>query len=622
VPPSKSAGRGAFIVSLKPECECQITGFAVAAGYVCEFACVLGFDIKRLFSAYGSLCARWVNERVPGPARGAHQRFFQAALAMPLCAAFAAPAALMSGMTLQTAFAALAALLGAGLALAAFVSLTGRLRAGLFTMAALTGGAFSLITPFSGVLTLLPLALLTGAETLIVTRKPVSAIAAAALAVAACAALSGMPAAQAAPLTLLALALVHLASLALRAAPHDKAEPAATPLSERLMDAAGIVRAKMILTGEITAVEGCSSDSFNICASMLEGFGLFGRIPVGERLAYLSALDAVRAGGERSEALIRLTSGGSQGAFIHARAVFCRLPDGLLGLSLQRVDAPAAAPQPVTEDTVRADNYLAGVSHELRTPLNAILGFSDILQQEMFGPLANERQREYVGLIHQSGAHLLEVVNMILDVSKLDAGAYHIVSEPFDVEDAVSVSAAMVRGQAASKGVALEFVTDKAAAECVGDRRAVQQILINLLSNAVKFTPKGGSVKLSAAAEDGCLALTVADTGIGMCGSDLAKIGQPFFQAQNEYTRAFEGTGLGLSLVRGLVELHGGGLAVESELGAGTSVTVRLPLNGPSGAGRGQTVNLSEKRQAAALPLRLGARAQGVGHEPAIRKTA
>ena len=109
----------------------------------------------------------------------------------------------------------------------------------------------------------------------------------------------------------------------------------------------------------------------------------------------------------------------------------------------------------------------------------------------MFGALANERQREYVGLIHQSGAHLLEVVNMILDVSKLDAGAYEILSEPFEVEDAVSISAAMVREQAAAKGVALECVIDASAAECVGDRRAVQQILINLLSNAVKFTPTG-----------------------------------------------------------------------------------------------------------------------------------
>jgi two-component system, cell cycle sensor histidine kinase DivJ len=596
----------------------------VAAGCVCEFVCVLGFDIKRLFSAYGSLCARWVSEHVSADSRGAHQRFFKAALSMPLFAALALPAAVLAGMTIQSAFAALIVLFGAALTLAAFVSQTGRLNFGLFAAAALAGGMFSFIAPLAGDLTLLSVALLTGAETFIVTRKPVLSIAAAALAVSVCAALGGMAsaAAQPASLALLSLSLVHLATLAFRAPHEDEQESAAPALAESLMDAAGIVRAKLLLTGEICAVEGNSSDAFNIAASLLEGFGLFGRIPVGDRLAYLSALDAVRAGGDRSEALIRLTAAGSEGAFIHARAVFCRLPKGLLGLSLQRADAPLAAPQPVTEDSVRADNYLAGVSHELRTPLNAILGFSDILQQEMFGALANERQREYVGLIHQSGAHLLEVVNMILDVSKLDAGAYHIVSEPFDVEDAVSVSAAMVRGQAAEKGVALEFTTDKEAAECVGDRRAVQQILINLLSNAVKFTPKGGSVKLSAAAENGCLVLSVADTGIGMCESDLAKIGQPFFQAQNEYTRAFEGTGLGLSLVRGLVELHGGGLAVESEVGAGTSVIVRLPLNGPAGAGRGQTVNLSEKRQAAALPLRLGARAQGVGHEPAIRKTA
>ncbi len=593
---------------------------------------MLGSDIRKVLSAYGSLCGRWVSALAQGPARGAHQRFFKSILAMPLCAALAMPAALLAGMSVQTAFAALAALTGVALALAAFVSKTGRLNPGLFGAAAAAGGLFSLLMPLAGLMALLPLALVTGAETFFITQKPASAIAASVLAVAACAALGWVKIAvlpMPTVLALLSLSLVYLFSLPLRArlADESAAEPAAPALSTAVLDAAGIVRAKVRLTGEIYGIEGNCGEGFKVSSKLLEGFGLFERIPVGDRLAYLSALDAVRAGKALCETQIRLPGPDMDSAFIHARASFCRLSGDTLGLCLQRVEAPAAQPAPpVSEGKVKADRYLAGVSHELRTPLNAILGFSDILQQEMFGALANERQREYIGLIHQSGAHLLEVVNMILDVSKLDAGAYEILSEPFDVEDAVSISAAMVRGQAAAKGVALECVIAASAAECVGDRRAVQQILINLLSNAVKFTPQGGSVRLSAEAENACLVLTVADTGIGISERDLAKIGQPFFQAQNDYSRAFEGTGLGLSLVRGLVELHCGGLAVESELGAGTSVTVRLPLNGPGKSGRGgpenTPVSLNQKRLGAALPQQAGAKAQGVGHEPAIRKTA
>jgi two-component system, cell cycle sensor histidine kinase DivJ len=597
-----------------------------------EFVCVLGFDIRKVLNAYGGLCGRWVNEHTPGPQRGAHQRFFKTVLAMPLYAALAMPAALLAGMTIQSAFTALAEIIGAVLAFAAYVSLTGRLAPGLFGAAAAAGGLFSLLTPQTGFLAFLPLAVIIGAETFFITGKPMPACAASMTALVACAVLGGFQSAQvslAASAALLSLSLIYLVSLSFRGLTKagSGAEVQAPSLAESVMDATGIVRAKVRMTGEIFGVEGNCGERFKVSSKLLEGFGLFGRIPVGDRLAYLSALDAVRAGAAHCEAQIRLPDADMEGGFIHVRASFCRVSEDNLGLCLQRIDAPAApAAQPVTESKVKADRYLAGVSHELRTPLNAILGFSDILQQEMFGALANERQREYVGLIHQSGAHLLQVVNMILDVSKLDAGAYEILSEPFEVEDAVAISAAMVRGQAAAKGVALTCGVDKSAAECVGDRRAVQQILINLLSNAVKFTPKGGSVKLSAAADKGCLVLTVEDTGIGMGEADLAKIGQPFFQAQNDYSRAFEGTGLGLSLVRGLVGLHGGGLAVESELGAGTSVTVRLPLNGPGREGRGRPVNLpvslNEKRHEAAPPQQAGAKAQGVGHEPAIRKTA
>ena len=309
------------------------------------------------------------------------------------------------------------------------------------------------------------------------------------------------------------------------------------------------------------------------------------------------------------------------------RVALSRVSPEVIALCLTAV--PEIKPEQVSrspaaeERQIHADRYLASVSHELRTPLNAILGFSDILQQEMFGALANERQREYVGLIHQSGAHLLSVVNMILDMSKIDMGAYHILSEPFEVKEAISLSLSMVRQQAAAKNIGLKSELSGDVDECVGDRRAFQQILINLLSNAVKFTPPGGAVCLETSREDGYLKVCVNDTGIGISDADLDRIGQPFFQVQNDNTRSFEGTGLGLSLVRGLVELHCGGLTIESELGAGTSVIVRLPLLGPNRALQ-RPINLSERRPAAdAVSAELaGNAAKGARSDPAIRKTA
>ena len=210
--------------------------------------------------------------------------------------------------------------------------------------------------------------------------------------------------------------------------------------------------------------------------------------------------------------------------------------------------------------------------------------------------MANDRQREYVGLIHELGSHLL--VGGEHDprhVERLTWALTRSSPKPFDVAEAAAMSVAMVKEQAAKKHIQIETEFDAKAAECTGDRRAVQQILINLLSNAVKFTPDGGKVCLTSQEEGGYLVLRVSDTGIGISAEDLDRIGQPFFQVQNDYTRTFEGTGLGLSLVRGLVELHAGGLSMESEPGAGTDVIVRLPIAGP---GQGKTPGYVPDRSA------------------------
>lgn len=223
--------------------------------------------------------------------------------------------------------------------------------------------------------------------------------------------------------------------------------------------------------------------------------------------------------------------------------------------------------------------FLANMSHELRTPLNAIIGFSEILGQEIFGKLENDQQKEYVKLIHESGEHLLQVVNDILDMSKIESGKFAIVREPFDVNSVVANCTSMLTHQAAENQIALTTDLADDLPELNADRRACKQILINLLSNAIKFTDKGGAVQLSVTTTDQIMSFAVDDNGIGIGEDDIDRLGNPFVQAESSYDRKYEGTGLGLSVVRGLIELHGGRLVITSELGVGTCVTAMIPLH-------------------------------------------
>ncbi|TIM20055.1 MAG: HAMP domain-containing histidine kinase, partial [Mesorhizobium sp.] len=220
---------------------------------------------------------------------------------------------------------------------------------------------------------------------------------------------------------------------------------------------------------------------------------------------------------------------------------------------------------------------------ELRTPLNAIIGFSDMLLHEMFGTFKDPRQKEYVGLVKESGQHLLAVVTSILDVSRIEAGAYATEPEPFRFVEAVEMCQSMMRLQAEAKNIDLQAQIAPDAGEINADRRAVQQVLINLVSNAIKFTPDGGDVVVGAKRIGSRLHFWVRDTGIGIAEEDFANLGKPFMQIQNDYTRRFEGTGLGLSLVKGLVALHEGTMSIESMPGEGTTVTISLPVDGPKG---------------------------------------
>jgi cell cycle sensor histidine kinase DivJ len=220
--------------------------------------------------------------------------------------------------------------------------------------------------------------------------------------------------------------------------------------------------------------------------------------------------------------------------------------------------------------------FLANMSHELRTPLNAVLGFSDIMRQRLFGPLP-DKYAEYADAIHEAGGHLLDLINDVLDVSKIEAHRYPLSIERFDAREVVSAGIALVRLSANDKGVDLAGVLPDEPVEVAADRRALKQIMLNLLSNAIKFTPAHGSVTVTLEAIGPYLEVIVADTGVGVAPDDLKRLGRPFEQAGDADQKS-QGTGLGLSLVRALAELHGGRMSIESTLGEGTAVTVRLPV--------------------------------------------
>jgi cell cycle sensor histidine kinase DivJ len=218
--------------------------------------------------------------------------------------------------------------------------------------------------------------------------------------------------------------------------------------------------------------------------------------------------------------------------------------------------------------------FLATMSHELRTPLNAILGFSEVMARQMFGALT-PRYQEYAGLIQDSGQHLLDLINGLLDMSKIEAGKFELYEELFALDE-VAASAARFVGLAAERtGVTLVADIAPAARLAFADKRAVKQMLVNLLANAVKFTPPGGTVTLTAATDGRAVILIVADTGTGIAAADLQRLGRPFEQARAAHGK--EGTGLGLALVKSLAALHGGAAEIHSVLGEGTTVTLRLP---------------------------------------------
>lgn len=228
------------------------------------------------------------------------------------------------------------------------------------------------------------------------------------------------------------------------------------------------------------------------------------------------------------------------------------------------------------EANVAKSDFLANISHELRTPLNAIIGFSDIMKSQLFGPIGTEKYGEYSKDIYDSGNFLLGVINDILDMSKIEAGRLQLHAEPIRLHEVLEESLRIIALQAKDAGLSVEHSIPERL-EIEADKRAVKQILLNLLSNAVKFTPEGGTIKVKASLVKGHARIVIEDDGVGISKQALKRIGQPFEQVQDQFTKNHKGSGLGLAIAKSLAALHGGTLKIRSSIGKGTTVVVRLP---------------------------------------------
>nr|WP_249788236.1 ATP-binding protein [Bradyrhizobium sp. NBAIM01] len=331
--------------------------------------------------------------------------------------------------------------------------------------------------------------------------------------------------------------------------------------------------------------------------AQLLGHGLFDRVHVADRPAYLTALSDAARGEVRSvEFRLRREPADERGQvdFIwvemrcrpldqdSARDVTCEAEVIAVmrdvtdrKLFEQALDQARSAAEAADAAKTR---FLATMSHELRTPLNAIIGFSEMIAQEQALMLGAAQRKEYAQLINDSGQHLLSVVNGILDMSKMESGNFEIASEPFAPRASLLHCCNLLALKARENGIDLITDAPQDLPVMTGDPRAFKQIVLNLVANAIKFTERGGQVCVSAAVSGSQLTLRISDTGVGIAPDDLKRIGAPFFQAGTTYQRRHEGTGLGLSIVKSLVALHLGELTVQSRLGEGTAVTVKLPL--------------------------------------------
>lgn len=534
--------------------------------------------------------------------RNAQLRLFAVALAAQPLLAFAvfSAASQVFPIVYVLAMAGLAA--GAALAVVCTVSMTGRSvfagLAGLLVLSALCAVAIAAAGGMAGPFSVLAVVPAVEAWWVRRTRAAAAAGLAFSAGIVVFQAIPGAIADAGAPAWLALAPLLWIASLVLRLhagqAALGEARQAADDVAAQA-DLQPVVVLHLDGDGLVESASPRARAIMGLHPGLLLGDGLFNRLHVTDRVSWLTAVADLRDGASVCETTLRIRLPEREDAeapgmqAFHAR--FARTQDGATIVFLAddtRNEILRRELETVRENAesgaVAKNRFLASVSHELRTPLNAIIGFADILDQELFGGFEDARQKEYVGLISRSGQHLLSVVNAILDVSKIESGSYAIHAEAFDFREAAAMPRSIAEQQAGARKIRIATALGADLGELVADRRAVQQILINLLSNAVKFTPEGGEVTLGARRAGDNFTFWVNDTGIGIAEQDLKRLGQPFMQIQNDYTRNFEGTGLGLSLVKGLVQLHGGTIAIDSAPGEGTCVSVTLPVSGARNA--------------------------------------
>jgi cell cycle sensor histidine kinase DivJ len=355
----------------------------------------------------------------------------------------------------------------------------------------------------------------------------------------------------------------------------------------------------------------------------LHGRGLFDRVHVADRPAYLKALDDAAMVRESRTVELRIRRDSSKdnagGGFVWIelrcwpldRAAQADAGEAGEVVAVMR-DVSARKDEEHAVEHARAEaeraslaksRFLATMSHELRTPLNAIIGFSEMLREEDALMIGAKQRHDYAHLINESGHHLLSVVNGILDMSKIESGNFEIVPEPVAPERVIQESCELLALRARHAGIDVAVRLADGLPGIIADKRALLQIMLNLLSNALKFTNRGGKVAVTAtAAESGHngghhaghqtgheadhgdreaahLVITVEDTGVGIGAEDLPRVGEPYFQARSSYDRRHDGSGLGLSIVKGLLALHGGWMEIESRVGEGTRAIVHLPLD-------------------------------------------
>jgi cell cycle sensor histidine kinase DivJ len=358
----------------------------------------------------------------------------------------------------------------------------------------------------------------------------------------------------------------------------------AAPDPEPLAAPAGEFAARHRVDGRVTAIEGEGWGALADERAALAGYGLIDLVHEEDRSRFLAQMSAVAGDGCARADILRLRRGDERHGVFEATTDRAGAEGGLVSSFREANAAPdlaselESAREEARLERSLKDRLLANMSHELRTPLNAILGFSEILSDPTLAPTDAEKRFEYARIIHTSADHLLSVVNLVLDMSRIEAGKFAICPEPLELAPLIRECSDMLRLRAHRGEVEIVVAPLAEGLEIVADKGACRQIIVNLLSNAVKFTPPRGRVIVEARIEDGVARISVADTGIGIKPDDLVRIGDPFFQVKSGYDRSFEGAGLGLSLVRGLVGLHDGSLLLESAFGVGTRITALLPL--------------------------------------------